>query len=243
MPPILEARHISKNYVRHGTILPVLQDCNFNVAAGEAVAIMGASGSGKSTLLNILGGLEWPDGGEIRTNGNVLPINDRKALEKWRAQGVGFVFQFHFLLPDFSALENLLIPVMSVRNLTSEDHERARQFLDILGLSERADHLPGEMSGGEQQRVAVARAFMNRPNLILADEPFGNLDQTIGEKLGQLLFHLRDTEGCGLVIVTHDPQLAQRADTHLILQGGQLEPGISKVIPADSLQERDGGQV
>ncbi len=184
---------------------------------------MGASGSGKSTLLNILGGLEWPNSGDILTDGEPLSLDDRKALEKWRGHGVGFIFQFHFLLPDFSALENLLIPVRALRNPTADDHERARQFLDILGLEARSDHLPGEMSGGEQQRVAVARAFMNRPRLILADEPFGNLDQAIGEKLGQLLFHLRDTEGCGLVIVTHDPHLAERADSQFILKEGILE--------------------
>lgn len=236
MPPILEARNISKSYQRHGTVLPVLEDCSFSVSGGEAVAIMGASGSGKSTLLNILGGLEWPDSGDILTAGKPLHINDRKAMVKWRGQGVGFVFQFHFLLPDFSALENLLLPVRALRNPTTDDHERARQFLDILELSSRSGHLPGEMSGGEQQRVAVARAFMNRPRLILADEPFGNLDQAIGEKLGQLLFHLRDTEGCGLVIVTHDPHLAERADRNFLLRNGALEPG----NPLESGQETGG---
>jgi lipoprotein-releasing system ATP-binding protein len=243
MPPILEARHISKSYERHGTILPVLEDCNFSVSSGEAVAIMGASGSGKSTLLNILGGLEWADNGEILTDGNPLPLDDRKALEKWRAHGVGFVFQFHFLLPDFSALENLLIPIRAVRNLTDEDYERARQFLDILGLAARAEHLPGEMSGGEQQRVAVARAFMNRPDLILADEPFGNLDQAIGEKLGKLLFHLRDTEGCGLVIVTHDPNLAQRADSQLFLHEGKLIQGGPEAAATYHPGETNGEQL
>ncbi len=225
MPPILEAKKISKSFHRHGNVLTVLKDCSFSVSSGEAVAIMGASGSGKSTLLNILGGLEWPDDGEIFSDGEQLHLNSRQTLQKWRSKSVGFVFQFHFLLPDFTALENLLLPVRTIRNLTEEDHERARHFLDILGLSSRSSHLPGEMSGGEQQRVAVARAFMNRPGIILADEPFGNLDQTIGEKLGQLLFHLRDTEGCGLVIVTHDRHLAARADRNYMLQDGVLRQG------------------
>jgi lipoprotein-releasing system ATP-binding protein len=146
-------------------------------------------------------------------------------MAHWRSTGVGFVFQFHFLLPDFTALENLLIPVRSRGAIREKDRERAREFLNLTGLADRAHHLPGELSGGEQQRVAVARAFMNRPGIVLADEPFGNLDREIGARLGDMLFTLRQQEGTALVIVTHDPRLAARADRTLELKDGQLVPG------------------
>jgi predicted ABC-type transport system involved in lysophospholipase L1 biosynthesis ATPase subunit len=224
MSKFLEARDLTKVFPRSDGTVPVLQECQFTLDEGEAVAVVGRSGSGKSTLLNLLGGLDTPSGGQILFRGDKLRYRDHGWMADWRTTGVGFVFQFHFLLPDFTALENLLIPVRGRRRVTSRDEERAREFLDLVGLAHRATHLPGELSGGEQQRVAVARAFMNRPAIVLADEPFGNLDREIGARLGDLLFDIRRREGTSLVIVTHDPALASRADRTLQLEAGALVP-------------------
>jgi len=224
MAQILAAKNIAKSFPRADTTVDVLHDCNFTLQAGEAVAVMGASGSGKSTFLNILGGLETPSSGSVETEFGELNYQNNKAMTNWRSVGVGFVFQFHFLLPDFTALENLLIPVRSRGVETGQEKTRAMDFLSQMGLADRAHHLPGEMSGGEQQRVALARAFMNRPKIVLADEPFGNLDREIGGRLGDMMFALRESEGTSLVIVTHDPRLAKRADRSLVLQGRKLVP-------------------
>jgi predicted ABC-type transport system involved in lysophospholipase L1 biosynthesis ATPase subunit len=203
-------------------VVEVLRWCDFVLAEGETVAVTGPSGSGKSTLLNILGGLDTPDSGLVRFRGEALAYGDHQAMARWRSRGVGFVFQFHFLLPDFSAYENLLIPVRALGAVTADDRARARGFLEATGLGDRTDHLPGELSGGEQQRVAVARAFMNEPRVVLADEPFGNLDREIGARLGDMLFDLAQATGAGLVVVTHDPGLAGRTDRSLHLQHGRL---------------------
>jgi predicted ABC-type transport system involved in lysophospholipase L1 biosynthesis ATPase subunit len=224
MPLQLEARNLTKSFPRAGNTIEVLRDCGFRLEAGEAVAVTGPSGSGKSTLLNILGGLDSPTSGEVLADGVPLRFDSHREMTAWRSRGVGFVFQFHFLLPDFTALENLLLPVASRGPIKAADRSRALGFLAAMGLSPRADHLPGELSGGEQQRVAVARSFMNRPGIVLADEPFGNLDREIGGRLGDLLFSLRADEGTSLVIVTHDPVLAARADRVLVLRDHQLEP-------------------
>ena len=222
MPMLLEARNLDKGFPRAGGLVEVLRDCQFQLAEREAVAVTGPSGSGKSTLLNILGGLDSPSAGEVLFQGEPLAMSNHPAMAQWRSVGVGFVFQFHFLLPDFTALENLLIPVRGRRSVQAKDRQRAADFLEMMGLEDRADHLPGELSGGEQQRVAVARAFMNRPRIVLADEPFGNLDREIGSRLGDMLFRLRELEGTALVIVTHDPHLAARADRTLHLKDGRL---------------------
>ncbi len=224
MAVLLEAQDVCKSFPRAAGDVEVLRDCNFSLAHGEAVAVTGASGSGKSTFLNILGGLDSPTSGAVLNDGNPLRYDDHGAMTRWRSGSVGFVFQFHFLLPDFTALENLLIPVRSRGTLTEGDRKRAADFLGTMGLGDRADHLPGELSGGEQQRVAIARAFMNRPAMVLADEPFGNLDREIGERLSEMLFHLRATEGTSLVLVTHDPDLAARADRVLLLSDMTLAP-------------------
>ena len=224
MPPVLEARGISKSFPRADSVVEVLDRCDFRLEPGEAVAVIGPSGSGKSTLLNILGGLDEPTAGEVLADGHALDYGDNGALTAWRSRLVGFVFQFHFLLPDFTARENLLLPVRSLGKVTAADRARADGFLARMGLAARADHLPGELSGGEQQRVAVARAFMNRPGIVLADEPFGNLDHEIGGRLGDMLFELRADEGTSLVIVTHDHDLAGRADRILELDGHHLVP-------------------
>ncbi len=222
MALLLVAQGLQKTFQRTQGDLPVLTGCDLNLDSGEAVAIIGASGAGKSTLLNLLGGLDAPDGGSVLHHGRPLDFSSLRALTTWRQQTVGFIFQFHFLLPDFTALENLLIPARIRHRLTPADRERAAWLLDVLELTDRQDHLPGELSGGEQQRVAVARAFMNRPQIVLADEPFGNLDPERGERLGQLLFDLRRQEGIGMVIVTHDLELAGRADRVLRLEAGLL---------------------
>lgn len=224
MPLLLEAKNLDKSFPRGDGIVDVLRDCDFSLSQGEAVAVTGPSGSGKSTLLNILGGLDGPTGGEVLLDGQTQDMDDHASMAQWRSTGVGFVFQFHFLLPDFTALENLLIPVRSRGAVQAEDRQRALDFLALTGLADRASHLPGELSGGEQQRVAVARAFMNRPRIVLADEPFGNLDREIGARLGDMLFSLREQEGTALVIVTHDPRLAARADRILKLHEGRLVP-------------------
>ncbi|MBU8869230.1 MAG: ABC transporter ATP-binding protein [Gemmatimonadales bacterium] len=217
MDPILEAKSLGKVFPRSGGQVEVLRDCHFSLSQGESVAITGPSGSGKSTLLNILGGLDEPTAGQVLLKGTPLDFGDHAALTRWRSRGVGFIFQFHFLLPDFTALENLLMPVRGHRRISDQDKQRAMEFLEITGLADRADHLPGELSGGEQQRVAVARAFMNRPGIVLADEPFGNLDREIGARLGDMLFGMGRQERTSLVIVTHDPELAARTDRHLQL--------------------------
>jgi len=222
MSLLLEARNLAKNFPRAGGLVEVLRDCQFTLAEREAVSVTGPSGSGKSTLLNILGGLDSPTSGQVLYQGQPLDLDHHASMARWRASGVGFVFQFPFLLPDFTALENLLIPVRGRGQVNSDDRRRALNFLEITGLADRTDHLPGELSGGEQQRVAVARAFMNRPRIVLADEPFGNLDREIGTRLGDMLFALREQENTALVIVTHDARLAGRADRNLRLEDGRL---------------------
>ena len=222
MTPLLQAEQLSKKYPRpHGDVV-VLEQCEFTLGEKEAVAVIGPSGAGKSTLLNILGGLDAPDEGQVLHRGRKLNLNQGGAMAAWRNRVVGFVFQFHFLLPDFTAWENLLIPVRMSGRLDKAANDRARRLLDAMGLMDRADHLPGELSGGEQQRIAVARAFMNRPEIVLADEPFGNLDQEKGEQLGELLYDLKREDGTSLVIVTHDLQLAARADRILRLENRNL---------------------
>jgi lipoprotein-releasing system ATP-binding protein len=227
MTALLEARNLQKVYrPRHRDIV-VLQDCAFSLGEGETVAVIGPSGAGKSTLLNLLGGLDVPTAGEILFRGSRIPASEGRVMASWRSRSLGFIFQFHFLLPDFSALENLLIPARMAGKLTDENRVRALHLLEELGLSDRREHLPGELSGGEQQRVAVARAFMNRPALVLADEPFGNLDHEKGRQLGRLLFELQRQDGTALVIVTHDLELADRADRILKLSEGRLRPHTS----------------
>jgi predicted ABC-type transport system involved in lysophospholipase L1 biosynthesis ATPase subunit len=222
--PLLEAKGIQKIFARSDGPLVVLDQCDFALETGKAVAVVGPSGSGKSTFLNILGALDHPTAGEIRFQGEKLDFGKGEVVNQWCSHRIGFVFQNHMLMPDFTALENLLLPVRRLGPLTSESRQRAQNFLSVMGLADRAHHLPGELSGGEQQRIAVARAFMNKPAIVLADEPFGNLDREIGGRLGEMLFGLRDSEGTSLVIVTHDPRLAKRADEVLELQNGHLAP-------------------
>ncbi len=221
--PILEGRGLRKVYREEdGSELTILDGVMIAVRPGEAIAVVGASGAGKSTLLQLLGCLDRPTEGEVLLDGrNAASLPDRE-LAAERNRRVGFVFQFHHLLREFTALENVMMPML-IAGL--DRHEAARQAQDLLtevGLAARIRHKPNELSGGEQQRVAVARALANRPGVILADEPSGNLDHHTGELLHDLFFRLRDEHGVALVVATHNRELAARADRILEVRDGQL---------------------
>ncbi len=218
---MIQAKGIHKFYDQ----LQVLKGVDLHIAKGEIVSIVGASGAGKTTLLQILGTLDKPSTDqttELSINGeNVLQLSDR-ALSKFRNAQLGFIFQFHQLLPEFTALENVCIPAFIAGKGKSETEVEAKKLLDYLGLSQRSHHKPNELSGGEQQRVAVARALINKPAVIFADEPSGNLDTASAENLHQLFFKLRDEFGQTFVIVTHNEDLANMADRKLVMVDGLI---------------------
>ncbi len=215
----------AKNIFKHYDQLQVLKGVDLHIKKGEIVSIVGASGAGKTTLLQILGTLDRPDANpetELIIHGeNVLNMND-KSLSQFRNLHLGFVFQFHQLLPEFTALENVCIPAFIAKKNKAETDVEAKKLLDYLGLSDRMHHKPNALSGGEQQRVAVARALINKPAVIFADEPSGNLDTTSAENLHQLFFDLRDAFGQTFVIVTHNEALANMADRKLTMVNGQI---------------------
>lgn len=219
---MIQAKNIYKTYGD----LQVLKGINLEIAKGEVVSIVGPSGAGKTTLLQILGTLDTPDKHsetELIINGeNISTLND-KNLAKFRNTHIGFIFQFHQLFPEFSALENVCIPAFIKNTSKSKAENEAKKLLDYLGLSHRIHHKPNELSGGEQQRVAVARALINNPGLIFADEPSGNLDSESAESLHQLFFKLRDEFGQTFVIVTHNKALADMADRKLTMVDGQIK--------------------
>ncbi|MEC8802469.1 MAG: ABC transporter ATP-binding protein [Bacteroidota bacterium] len=210
------------NIVKRFGELEVLRGVDLTVNAGEIVSIVGASGAGKTTLLQILGTLDVPDAGEVSIGGQSTAGLSRRELSAFRNAHLGFVFQFHRLLPEFNALENVLMPAWIAGKSTDESRMRARQLLEELGMGHRIEHNPSELSGGEQQRVAVARALMNAPSVLLADEPSGNLDSENAAMLHDLFFELRDRLGQTIVLVTHNEQLAQRADRMLRMADGQF---------------------
>ena len=210
------------NIVKRFGDLEVLRGVDLTVKSGEIVSIVGASGAGKTTLLQILGTLDVPDSGEVSVDGESTSGLSRRELSAFRNAHMGFVFQFHRLLPEFNALENVLMPAWIAGAPQRESRERAAQLLADLGLGHRLDHNPSELSGGEQQRVAVARALMNQPSVLLADEPSGNLDSENAAKLHDLFFELRERHGQTIVLVTHNEQLAQRADRMLRMADGQF---------------------
>lgn len=218
---MIEANNIHKYYNE----LHVLKGVNLHIAKGEIVSIVGASGAGKTTLLQILGTLDKSDvenGSSLIINGqDVLKLKD-KALSKFRNQQLGFIFQFHQLLPEFTALENVCIPAYIAGKPKGETEAEAKKLLDYLGLSHRMDHKPTALSGGEQQRVAVARSLINKPAVIFADEPSGNLDTASAENLHKLFFKLRDEMGQTFVIVTHNEELANMADRKLVMSDGRI---------------------
>lgn len=218
---ILECRDVSKSYSDGALNVQVLNHLSFQVAAGQSVSIVGASGSGKSTLLHILGGLDEPSTGTIQLMGQDLSQLNQKQLGELRNQYLGFVYQFHHLLPEFSALENVAMPLM-LRAGTNykEVKAQAEYLLERVGLSHRLTHKPGELSGGERQRVALARALVAKPALMLADEPTGNLDRKTAVKIFELLRELRSEFNMAMLIVTHDEELAKSADTILHMQDG-----------------------
>lgn len=222
MQTIIEARGIEKSF---GT-LKVLKGIDLTVSKSEVLSIMGASGAGKSTLLQILGTLSTPDAGSLIIGGiDVLRLNSR-LLSAFRNTKVGFVFQFHHLLPEFTALENIMIPALIAGKSRTEARTEAGALLSELGLAERAAHKPSELSGGEQQRVAIARALINHPDVIFADEPSGNLDSVTKQELHGLFFKLRETHGQTFVIVTHDPELSALCDRSLFMRDGQFTDAV-----------------
>ena len=210
------------NIVKRFGELEVLRGVDLTVNAGEIVSIVGASGAGKTTLLQILGTLDVPDAGEVSIGGQSTTGLSRRELSAFRNAHLGFVFQFHRLLPEFNALENVLMPAWIAGKSTDESQMRAKQLLEELGMGHRMEHNPAELSGGEQQRVAVARALMNAPSVLLADEPSGNLDSENAALLHDLFFELRDRLGQTIVLVTHNEQLAQRADRMLRMADGKF---------------------
>jgi lipoprotein-releasing system ATP-binding protein len=220
----LRVRHLCKEYPTRSGPLPVLRDVSFDVERGEALAVMGPSGSGKSTLLHLLGTLDRPTSGEVSLDGkDPFTLTDRE-LADFRNRQIGFVFQDHHLLPQCSVLENVLVPTLVSGGANAERVERARKLLGQVGLSDRLDHRPAELSGGERQRVAVARALIQRPVLLLADEPTGNLDRRTAQTIGQLLLELHRTERTILVVVTHSAELARHFPRLLEVADGALQP-------------------
>ena len=216
MQAIIEARGIEKSFGK----LKVLKGIDLSVAESEVLSIMGASGAGKSTLLQILGTLSTPDSGSLAIAGIDVLSLDSRLLSVFRNTKVGFVFQFHHLLPEFTAMENIMIPALIAGKSMKTAKAEAASLLEELGLSDRSGHKPSELSGGEQQRVAIARALVNRPAVVFADEPSGNLDSITKKELHSLFFRLRDTHGQTFVIVTHDPDLASMCDRSLYMQDG-----------------------
>lgn len=215
---MIEIKNIKKSY---GT-LPVLKGIDLTIGEGEIVSIVGASGAGKSTLLHILGTLDRPDEGQYTFNNEEISKYSEKKLSNFRNQHIGFVFQFHQLLPEFTALENVCMPALIAGKKMKEVKARALELLSFLNVEARAEHKPSELSGGEQQRVAVARALINNPEIIFADEPSGNLDSANAKELHQLFFRLRDEFKQSFVIVTHNEELANLADRKLTMQDGMI---------------------
>ena len=215
---MLSAKNIKKQYGR----LSVLKGVDVTVDKGEIVSIVGSSGAGKSTLLHILGTLDKPDSGEIVVNGQLVQQLKGNRLSAFRNKHIGFVFQFHHLLPEFTALENICIPAFIAKTSKEEAEKKAMELLSFLGLEQRKNHKPSELSGGEQQRIAVARALINNPDVVLADEPSGNLDTASAKELHQLFFTLREKFGQTFVIVTHNNELAGMTDRVLTMRDGMI---------------------
>ena len=215
---MIRATDIHKSF---GT-LEVLKGVSLDVAQGEVVSIVGASGAGKTTLLQIIGTLSRPDGGRVEIDGRDVSALGDRALSQFRNERIGFVFQFHHLLAEFTAFENVCIPGLIGRRPRADVERRASELLDMMGLAARRDHKPGQLSGGEQQRVAIARAIVNAPAVLLADEPSGNLDTRNREEIHRLFFDLRDELGQTVVIVTHDERLAAMADRKITMSDGRI---------------------
>jgi len=224
-PATLSCEHVSKHFEEAGHRLVVLQDVNLVVERGETLAIVGASGSGKTTLLQILGGLDLPSGGTVSINGQSFADLSDGARGTLRNRALGFIYQFHHLLPEFTALENVAMPLLVRRRPVAEAEHEARELLERVGLGARLTHRPAQLSGGERQRAAVARALVTRPQLVLADEPTGNLDGANARGVLELMLELNRELGTSLMIVTHAPEIAARMQRVLVLEDGRLSSG------------------
>ncbi|WP_290654324.1 lipoprotein-releasing ABC transporter ATP-binding protein LolD [Idiomarina sp.] len=228
---LLQGQHINKVYDDGSGQVQVLNDVDFTIDAAEMVAIVGASGSGKSTLMHILAGLDRPTSGAVLFDGQDVTRWSASQLAKWRNQNVGFVYQFHHLLPEFNALENVAMPLLIQGRPTAEAKQRATELLERVGLAHRLEHRPAQLSGGERQRVAVARAFANRPKLVIADEPTGNLDGETAEAVYQLMLELNREQGTAFIIVTHDEHLAAQLQRTERLSRGHLVTDVHEDAP------------
>lgn len=224
MSSLIEVQGLQKSFVEGGEEIQVLRGLDMELSSGERVAIVGESGVGKSTLLHILGTLDRPTGGRVLYQGRDILSFDDEALAEFRNRELGFVFQFHYLLPDFNALENVMLPALIQGWPWERAWEEAAQLLDAVGLGDRMSHRPGKLSGGEQQRVAVARAVILKPQVILADEPTGDLDPHTGEEVENILFRLNEEKGVAFVIATHNWQFASRIGRRMELREGRLFP-------------------
>ena len=219
---MLTLENIHKSFTHHGNLIEVLKGVDLVVNPGHSMAIMGASGVGKSTLLNIMGSLEPPTEGVVRFKDHNIYEMDGLALSRFRNTEIGFVFQFHHLLPEFNALENAMMPALIARRPSKRAGEMAREVLEKVGLQRRLNHRAGELSGGEQQRVAIARALVMRPKLILADEPTGNLDWSTGQEVADLLLRLSRDEGVAMIVATHNERLAEKMSRRMEIFNGRI---------------------
>lgn len=217
---ILQAKQLSKRYAQGSLNIEVLKSINLAITQGQCIAIMGASGSGKSTLLHLLGGLEQPTSGTVILDGVDINSVSGAKLAKLRNQSLGFIYQFHHLLGEFTLLENVAMPLLISKHSIKQAKHQAEKLLHRVGLEHRIDHKPGEISGGERQRCAVARALINQPKCILADEPTGNLDSKTAKQVQQLMLELNQEMRASLIIVTHDQHLAEKMDTVLLMEDG-----------------------
>ncbi|MBU0550275.1 ABC transporter ATP-binding protein [Myxococcota bacterium] len=220
--PLLQVRGLKKSFEHQGRRIEVLRGLDLDIAVGERIAVLGTSGAGKSTLLNVLGTLDLPTEGQIWFEGRDLLTLSAKQLAAFRNQQIGFMFQFHHLLPEFTALENVMMPALIARRAKAEAAAEARQLLDAVGLKDRLTHRPGELSGGEQQRVALARALVGRPALLLADEPTGNLDSQTSAGIHALFDQVNAEFNTALLVVTHNQDLAQRMPRRIFMHDGLL---------------------
>ena len=221
-PILLQCENLCKRYQEGSVQTDVLRDVSFSVAPGEMMAIVGSSGSGKSTLMHLLGGLDTPTSGDVVFNGKSLNGMSSSAKAELRNRELGFIYQFHHLLPDFSAMENVAMPLLIGKVAKAEAEAKAMQMLSAVGLDKRAKHRPSELSGGERQRVAIARALVNTPSLVLADEPTGNLDARNADAIFDLLGELNVRQGTAFLVVTHDLHLAKRLNRQMEMRDGQL---------------------